>query len=86
MTSLPTIGDSIYVCTDYDEEPVCDFCQWYRFNGDLRGAYVGAGECVHPAHPHPEEPHGGCDDYVCADWPTADPRQKSEHAAASRRG
>lgn len=73
-----------FVCTDRDCGPICDFCQWYRFNGDERGAYIGRGECVHPDHPHPEEPHGGCDDYACIFWPDAD-QQLVALALASNR-
>lgn len=73
-----------FVCTDTGCGPVCDFCQWYRFNGNEVGAYVGEGECVHPAHPHKEEPFGGCDDYLCTGWPSADAEQVAAHHASTR--
>ena len=45
---------------------ICDFCSFYRFNGDSRGVYLGLGECAHPAHPHRSEPCDGCADFSCA--------------------
>lgn len=74
-----------FVCADRDCGPICDFCQWYRFNGDHHGAYVGKGECVHPGHPRPSEPYDGCEDYVCSHWPEADPELVAAHLAANRK-
>jgi hypothetical protein len=45
--------------------PICDFCVFYAFNGDERGAYVDKGECLHPAHPGRREPFDACDDFEC---------------------
>lgn len=67
-----------YVCNNKDCGPVCHFCQWYRFNGNEIGAYTNDGECVHPNHPGPRDPGDGCDDYVCAYWPDADPELRRE--------
>jgi hypothetical protein len=66
-------------CVDY---PVCDFCQWYRFNGNADGAYIDQGECAHPAHPHPEDPSGGCDDFHCVMAADADPEQVANRRAS----
>jgi hypothetical protein len=63
----------------------CDFCQFYRFNGDEHGAYLNTGECAHPEHPHAEEPFGGCDDFVCFQSDTADPAQVAAAKSAQRK-
>lgn len=72
-------------CASCVPEPVCDFCCFYRFNGDERGAYRNQGECVHPAHPHPEEPGGGCDDFHCVKATDAPAGHVAAHGAALRR-
>ncbi len=74
-----------FVCTNPDCVPVCDFCQWYRFNGNSFGVYVGQGQCAHPAHPRPEDPSGGCEDYACMYRADADDEQVALHEASQRR-
>jgi hypothetical protein len=73
-----------YIC-DGKCDAVCDFCQWYRFNGTKDGIYIDEGECVHPDHPHKEEPYGWCDDFHCAFRADADPVQAAAARASIRR-
>ena len=42
---------------------VCDFCQYYDFNGDEDGVYVDKGFCK--LHKKPSEPHWICDNFTC---------------------
>jgi len=52
-------------CTyrDCSESACCDYCQWFRFNGDTDGVYTDDGRCAHPAHPMPADPFFMCEDF-----------------------
>ena len=49
-------------CSD-DCYPICDFCKYYRFNGDECGCYIGEGFCN--LCQEPRDPWEGCDDFYC---------------------
>ena len=65
--------------------PVCDFCVYYRFNGDSEGFYIDEGRCTHPAHPMPMRPDSECPDFHCAERPDAKPAEVQDHLASFRR-
>jgi hypothetical protein len=54
-------------CSESCEEAgsICDFCKWYDFNGNERGAYTGDGWCN--KFNEPSDPHCGsnCDEFIC---------------------
>lgn len=72
------------ITCDIDCYPICDFCIYFRFNGNEIGAYLNEGECAHPAHPHPEDPSGGCGDFHCTSAEGAPADQLALHNAAQK--
>jgi hypothetical protein len=65
--------------------PVCDFCIFFRFNGDSEGYYIGKGMCTYPTHQGPTDPSSECPDFHCANRADADPEQAVEYKASVRR-
>lgn len=49
-------------CNECLNEPVCDFCKHYNFNGK-GGIYVGNGFCT--LHQKQIDPEGGCNNFHC---------------------
>lgn len=72
-------------CEACVDRPVCDFCAYYRYNGDAQGVYIGEGQCAHPAHPGERDPGDGCDDFCCSNAASAPAEHVKDHVASIRR-
>jgi hypothetical protein len=64
---------------------MCNYCQYWRFNGDAERFYIGEGRCEHPAHPMPADPQYLCEDFHCARREDADPKLVLLHQASHQR-
>ena len=42
---------------------ICDFCEYYDYNGDKDGCYIGKG--YWGLHKKQIDPHYECNDFVC---------------------
>ena len=53
------------LCDNCEEDlACCDFCKYYNFNGDSRGAYTGDGYC--DKKKQGKDPGDVCDDFHCS--------------------